>query len=85
MALTDVEPEAGGVAEAAVRIRELAGSALNHAETALLKMRNIVRDHGRAAIAAELGSDAAAMLSVYNALKDAVELGRGITVDTLPE
>ena len=86
MPLTDVpESTVTAVEQDATRLRELFGSALGHADVVLLKARNIVRDHGRSAIAAELGSDAAAMLTVYNSLRDAVEAGKAVTVEELPE
>ena len=54
------------------------------ADIRLLEIRNIVREHTRAAIAAELGDDAAAMLTVYTKLKEAVEVAKEIEVDDLP-
>ena len=54
------------------------------ADIRLLEIRNIVREHTRAAIAAELGSDAADMLTVYTKLKEAVEVAKEIEVDDLP-
>ena len=85
MALTDVpQPEIPAVQEAVNQIRTKIGAVLAHADSAMLQIRNLVRDHGRAAIAAELGTDAAALLSVYNSLKDAVETGRDVTIEDLP-
>ena len=57
---------------------------LNSIEGTLADVRAIVQTHGRAAIAAELGSDAAAMLTVYTKLKEAVEAAKEIEVDDLP-
>ena len=57
---------------------------LNSIEGTLADVRAIVREHGRAAIAKELGSDAAAILTVYARLKEAVEAAKQIEVDDLP-
>jgi len=57
---------------------------LNSIEGTLADVRAIVQTHGRAAIANELGSDAAAMLTVYARLKEAVEAAKQIEVDDLP-
>ena len=86
MALTDIpKVQVEPVVEAAVHIRELVASVLGHADTALSSIRNLVRAHGRTAIAAELGEDAAAMLSVFNHLKAAVEIGKDVQTDDLPQ
>ncbi len=72
------------VERASNQVRQIVGSTLSHADAALLKIRNLVREHGRAAISAELGGDAAALLTVYNSLKSAVETGKQTTLDDLP-
>lgn len=53
------------------------------ADIRLTEIRNIVRGR-RAAIATELGDDAADMLTVYTKLKEAIETAKQITVDELP-
>ena len=84
MALTELPASTTPqITVAANRIRELAATVLDHADVALLKIRNIVRDHGRSAISAELGEDANSLALVYSALKSAVEAGKEINVDEL--
>lgn len=68
----------------AVRIRELCGQSLGLLEHNLLQIANELRGQ-RAAAAAELGAaDAAALVNVYEKLRQAVEAGRGIQVEPLP-
>ncbi len=86
MALTDIpQPQTTTAEAAAVDLRESMAAVLSHAKAALSSVRDLVRKQGRSAIAAELGDDAAAMLTVYNSLRDAVEAGKAVTVDELPE
>jgi len=66
-----------------IRIRELLSDVIGHANTALHQIRNTVRGT-RAAIATELGDDAAALLTVYAKLKEAIEAAKEITVEDLP-
>ena len=66
------------------QIRGKLGQVVTLAGIRLQEIRNIVREHTRAAIAAELSSDAAAMLTVYTKLKEAVEVAKEIEVDDLP-
>lgn len=72
------------VTTAANGCREKLDEVVSLAEIRLTEIRNIVRDKTRAAIAAELGADAADLLSVYNSLKDAVETAKDTSIDSLP-
>lgn len=86
MALTDVPPIEETPAEhGAKAIREDVAAVLGHADAVLGRIRSVVKSNGRSVIAAELGGDAAAMLTVYNSLKDAVETGKAVTIGDLPE
>lgn len=85
MALIDIPQIQQSEAEAAARnIREIASSLLGHAESALQQIRMLVRGK-RAAVAAELGGDATILLTVYTKLKEAVEAGKEISLEGLPE
>ncbi len=84
MSIVDVpQPKQTEAEKMAIRIRELLSSVIGHTESALHQIRNIVRGN-RTEIAAELGDDAAAMLTVYNKLKEAVEVAKEIEVEDLP-
>ena len=84
MALTDItEPQQTETQVAALRVREITRDILNMADTGLKRIRMHVRGK-RADVATELGDDAAAMLTVYNKLKDAIEAGKSVTIDDLP-
>ena len=65
-------------------VREELGVVVRLAEAKLHLVRNLVRHHGRAAIAAELGDDAAVLLTVYTKLKEAIEVAKEIVVEELP-
>ena len=84
MSLTDIpQPNLTDAQERAIRVRELLSNVVGHADSALHQVRNVVRGN-RAAIAGELGDDATALLTVYNKLKEAVEMAKEITVEELP-
>ncbi len=84
MSLTDVpQPNWTATQLRAIRVRELLSSVIGIAESNLQQVRNVVRGH-YGAIAAELGPDAASMLVVFNKLKDAVEAGKNVTVEAIP-
>ena len=72
------------VVDAARTIRQKIGNATDLADVRLAQIRELVAEYGRAAIAAELGSDAAAMLTVYTKLKEAIEIAKETTVEDLP-
>lgn len=84
MALVDIPTPAPTIADIANEIRGHLGSVISLADVCLLQIRNLVRDHGRSNIAAELGSDAADMLVVYTKLKEAIETARQVSVEDLP-
>ena len=84
MSLTDVSLRAETITDVANEVRAKIGQVVGLAEIRLQEIHNLVQKHTRSAIASELGSDAATMLSVYNSLKDAVEDAKGITVAELP-
>ena len=85
MALVDIPQVQQTPTEAAAKsVREIAASIISHADTGLQQIRNLVRGK-RAAVATELGADAAAMLTVYNKLKDAVEAAADTSVEEIPD
>ena len=83
MSLVDI-PVTDTVADKAVKIRELLASTISNADHSLDEIRNLVQKYGRANIAAELGDDAAAMLTVYATLKKAIEIATENEVEDLP-
>ena len=84
MSLVDIPVSEITVADVAKQIREYLAQVVSLADVRLLQIRNLVRDHGRGTIAAELGSDAADLLTVYTKLKEAIEAAKQITVEDLP-
>ena len=84
MSLIDVPEPQSSITDIANDIRRHLASVVSLADARLLQIRNLVRDHGRSAVAAELGDDAADMLTVYTKLKEAIETAKGITVEDLP-
>ena len=84
MSITDVpQPNWTDTQKRVIRIRELLSSVISHADSSLHGIRNVVRGD-RPAIVSELGSDGAALLTVYSKLKEAVEAAKEITVEDLP-
>jgi len=84
MALTDVPVKQRTIADEANEIREKIAQVVSLADIRLQEIRNLVRLYGRAVIASQLGSDAAAMLTVYTKLKEAIEAAKEISVENLP-
>ena len=84
MVLTNIETQARTITDDANEIREKLAQVVGLAEIRLTEIRNIVRDKTRTAIAAELGSDAADLLTVYTKLKEAIEIAKNIEVEDLP-
>ena len=84
MSLVDIPIVEKTITDKANKIREKLASVIGFADVRLQDIRNLVRKYGRANIAAELGTDAAAMLAVYIKLKEAIEIAKGITVEDLP-
>ena len=84
MSLIDVPISAPTITDVASNIRGKMGQVIVVAEQQLHQIRNLVRRHGRSTIAAELGSDAAAMLTVYTKLKEAIETAKQVTIEDLP-
>ena len=78
-----VEPEQTA-ADAATEIRSKFANALVLVDIRMREVRQIVATWGRPAIAAELGSDAADLLTVYNSLKNALEVAKEVTLEELP-
>ena len=84
MSLTDVpQPNWTDTQLKTIRVRELLSNVVGHADSALHQVRNVIRGH-RTAIATELGDDAAALLTTYAKLKEAVETAKEITVEDIP-
>ena len=84
MSLVDIPIVDETISDKANKIREKLASVIGIADIRLLEIRNLVSKYGRAALSAELGSDAAALLVVYTKLKEAVEVAKEITVEKLP-
>ena len=84
MSLVDIPAPQITAADVAKQIREYLAQVVSLADVRLLQIRNLVRDHGRSAIAAELGGDAAALLTVYTKLKEVIEVAKKVTVEDLP-
>ena len=84
MSLVDVSIPEETITDKANKIREKLAQVVNTADIRLREIRNLVRKYGRAAIAAELGDDAAALLTTYAKLKEAIEAAKEITVEELP-
>ena len=84
MSLIDIPIVEETITDKANKIREKLGSVIGIADIRLLEIRNLVRKYGRANIAAELGDDAAALLTTYAKLKEAIEAAKEITVEELP-
>ena len=84
MSLVDVRQKEITTSDVANDIRGHLASVIGLADTQLLRIRNLVRQYGRSNIAAELGTDAQALLTVYTKLKEAIEAAKKITVEDLP-
>ena len=84
MSLVDIPVSEITVSNVAKQIREYLAQVVSLADVRLLQIRNLVRDHGRSTIAAELGGDAAALLTVYTRLKEAIETAKEVAVEDLP-
>ena len=84
MALINVPVPEVTITDKANKIREMLSSVIGLAEIRLLEIRNLVRACGRAALAAELGADSQALLTVYTKLKEAIEAAKNTTVEELP-
>ncbi|MCK4850690.1 MAG: hypothetical protein KAT11_05020 [Phycisphaerae bacterium] len=85
MSLIDIPITEETIADKANKIREKLASVIGIADIRLHEIRNLVRKYGRTNIAAELGDDAAALLTVYTKLKEAIEAAKEITVQDLPD
>ena len=84
MSLIDIPIVAETVTDKANKIREKLATVVGIADIRLAEIRNLVSKYGRANIVAELGDDAAALLTVYTKLKEAIEAAKGIEVEELP-
>ncbi len=84
MSLVDLPDKEITISDIVRQIREEIGIAVTVADGKLLQVRNLVRQYGQVAISAELGPDAAVMLTVYTRLKEAIEAAKEITVEDLP-
>ena len=84
MSLIDISVPEQTITDLANEVRGKLAQIVSLADIRLLEIRNLVREYGRQDIANELGPDAAAMLTVYTKLKEAVEAAKGITVEELP-
>ncbi len=84
MALTDTPESEHTITDVCNEIRESMGQVVSIAEVQLHRVRSLVRTYGRPDISGELGDDAAALLSTYAKLKEAIEAAKEITVEDLP-
>ena len=84
MALTDIPTPERTITDVTNDMREKISQVVNLADVRLQEIRNLVRTHTRAAVADELGSDAADLLIVYTKLREAIEAAKNITVEELP-
>ena len=84
MSLIDVPVRPETITDKANKIREMLARIIGIADIRLQNIRDLVAKYGRANIAAELGNDAAALLTVYTKLKEAIEAAKGTTVEELP-
>ena len=84
MALTNTPIPERTITDVCNEIRESMGQVVSIAEVQLQRVRNLVRTYSRATIAAELGDDADALLTVYTKLKEAIEMAKEKTVEDLP-
>ncbi len=84
MSLVDIPIVSETITDKANKIREKLASVVGIADIRLAEIRNLVSKYGRAELAAELGTDAAAMLTVYTKLKEAIEAAKGIEIEELP-
>lgn len=84
MALTDIPIAPETITDKANKIREALANVIGIADVQLHRIRNLVQRYGRANIAAELGDDAQAMLTVYTKLKEAVEMAKETIIEELP-
>ncbi len=84
MGLLDIPIREETITDKANKIREKLAGVINIADIRLQEIRNLVRTYGRANIAAELGDDAAALLTTYAKLKEAIEAAKETTVEDLP-
>ena len=80
MALTDTPESEHTITDVCNEIRESMGQVVSIAEVQLHRVRSLVRTYGRPDISGELGDDAAALLSTYAKLKEAIEAAKEITV-----
>lgn len=84
MSLVDIALPAQTITDVANEIRAKFDQVTRLADIRLQEIRNLLGKHGRPALTAELGSDAAAMLTVYTKLKEAIQAARNISVEDLP-
>ncbi len=84
MTLVDVPIIPETITDKANKIREALSSVIGIADIRLQQIRDFVAKYGRAELAAELGEDAPAMLTVYTKLKEAIEAAKDTTVEELP-
>ena len=85
MSLIDVRPREETITDKADKIRMKLADVVGIAEIRLHEIRSLVSRYGRANIAAELGNDAAALLTTYAKLKEAIETAKETTVEDMPD
>ncbi len=84
MSLTTISVPEQTITDVTNDVRGKIAQVVSLAEIRMHEVRNLVRKHTRAAIAAELGDDAAALLTTYAKFKEAIEAAKEITVEELP-
>jgi prephenate dehydratase len=83
MAVIDIPQEVESVPQGAMQCRRALNRAIKSCQLACQRVAVLAERHTRAALAAELGDDAAELLTVYNALK-AIANDNNHTVPDLP-
>tara|TARA_Y100000310_G_C20210978_1_gene591324 strand:+ start:315 stop:569 length:255 start_codon:yes stop_codon:yes gene_type:complete len=84
MSLVDVPVVEETITDKANKIREKLAQVIGIADIRLQEIRDLVSKYGRANLAAELGGDAAALLTVYTKFKEAIEVAKDVTIEELP-
>ncbi len=84
MSLINIPIRPETITDKADKIRSRLAGVIAIADIRLQDIRDLVSKYGRAAIAAELGDDAAALLVVYTKLKEAIEAAKEKQVEDLP-
>jgi len=84
MAIEYSGPQLTATEQTSMQVTRKMLQTVNAVEANLLQVRRMIKGQ-RAAVAAEIGSEnAALLLSVYQSLVDAVEAAKGVSVEAMP-